>query len=173
MIKIKLIDDFISDTESLFDFLINNAEFNKTMKSKWTASYGNSYNYNNMSYPLIPFPNVFTSILDKIENEIGFRPNNCLINLYHDGKSTMGYHSDNTEILSSGTGVAIISIGADRILKFKNKINSEIIIEYNLKNGSLFYMDDIIQDDWLHSITKSDTIHPRLSLTFRKIKENV
>ena len=82
----------------------------------------------------------------------------------------MGYHSDNTDILTSGTGVAIISLGSTRTLRFKNKLDPSIIVDYVLDDGSLFYMDDAVQRDWLHSIPKSDTLSPRLSLTFRHIK---
>jgi alkylated DNA repair dioxygenase AlkB len=166
--NITLIPNFNSG--ELFDFIINNCDFDRTMKSRWTTSFGKSYDYNGMTYPAIPFPDNFTELLNSINDTIGFLPNNCLINLYHDGNSSMGYHSDNTDILTTGTGVVIISLGSDRILRFKNKLDPNIIVDYTLSNGSLFYMNDEVQNDWLHSIPKSDTTSPRLSLTFRNIR---
>jgi alkylated DNA repair dioxygenase AlkB len=114
-------------------------------------------------------PRFLDDLIPGIMDYVGFEPNNCLINLYHDGTSSMGYHSDNTDILSTGTGVVIISVGSNRTLRFKNKIDKDNIIDYNLSNGSLFYMNDAVQLDWLHSIPKSDAVGPRISLTFRDI----
>ena len=82
----------------------------------------------------------------------------------------MGYHSDNTDILSTGTGVVIVSVGSNRTLRFKNKNDNNNIIDYDLGNGSLFYMNDAVQLDWLHSIPKFDAAGPRISLTFRDIR---
>lgn len=161
--------DYIN-TNDLFDYVINNAHFDTSMKSRITASFGKSYDYNGMTYPAVPFPSNFDDILSNLYYTIGFHPNNCLINLYSDGKSSMGYHSDNTDILTPGTGVAIISLGSTRTLRFKNKLDPSIIVDYTLDDGSLFYMDDGVQRDWLHSIPKSDTFSPRMSLTFRHIK---
>ena len=124
-------------TVDLFDFIINNCDFDRSMKARWTASFGKSYDYNGMSYPAIPFPDNFTNILNSINDTIGFHPNNCLINLYHDGKSSMGYHSDNTDILTPRTGVVIISLGSDRILRFKNKLDGSIIVDYTLTQKQL------------------------------------
>jgi alkylated DNA repair dioxygenase AlkB len=143
-------------------------DFDKSMRARWTASFGKSYDYSGKTYPYVPMPDFLNDLIPSISALIGFTPNNCLINLYHDGNSSMGFHSDNTDILAPGTGVVIISIGSDRILRFKNK-DTKNIIDYTLSDGSLFYMDDLVQDLWLHSIPKSDTDIPRISLTFRDI----
>ena len=164
------IPNYIVDTDNLFDYVMHNSDFDTSMKARFTTSFGKSYDYNEMTYPAIPFPTNFNDILSNLYYTVGFVPNNCLINLYHDGGSSMGYHSDNTDILTSDTGVAIISLGSTRTLRFKNKLDSSIIVDYVLDDGSLFYMDDAVQRDWLHSIPKSDTLSPRLSLTFRHIK---
>lgn len=157
-----------SDDSSLFDSIIG-IDFDRSMRARWTASFGKPYEYNGMTYPAVPFPDYMLPLLDAVAAAVGFMPNNCLINLYHDGRSSMGYHSDNTDILSPGTGVAIVSLGSDRILRFKNKTDSSIVFDYPLSDGSLFYMDDAVQSAWLHSIPKSDTTMPRISLTFRSI----
>ena len=164
-----LIDNFISSTDVIFDNLMN-LDYDKSMSARWTASFGKSYDYSGITYPYVDMPDFLNDLIPNIKSLIGFTPNNCLINFYHNGKSSMGYHSDNTDILAPGTGVVIISIGSTRTLRFKNKLNADTIINYSLTNGSLFYMDDTIQDDWLHSIPKTDVDGPRFSLTFRNIK---
>lgn len=169
MNSIKLIPNYIDYTNTLFNNLMN-LDYDKSMVARWTASFGKSYDYSGKTYPYIPIPDFLNDLIPSITNTIGFTPNNCLINLYHDGNSSMGYHSDNTDILEKNTGVVIISIGSTRTLRFKNKLNKETLIDYTLSDGSLFYMNDDIQNDWLHSIPKSDATGPRISLTFRHIK---
>ena len=109
------------------------------------------------------------SICALIEKEIGFFPNNCLINYYLDGCSTMGYHSDATEDLKEYTGVAIVSLGSERNIAYRSKINQNIKFKYALKSGSLLYMDQNIQDEWVHAIPKQAGVGERISLTFRLI----
>lgn len=168
MNSIRLIPNHIDYTDTLFNKLLN-LDYDKSMAARWTASFGKSYDYSGKTYPYITIPDFLNDLIPGIYNTIGFTPNNCLINLYHDGNSSMGYHSDNTDILAPNTGVVIISIGSDRILRFKNKLNKDNLIDYTLSNGSLFYMNDDIQKHWLHSIPKSDATGPRISLTFRHI----
>ena len=82
----------------------------------------------------------------------------------------MGFHSDQTDILVENTGIAIISLGETRILRFKNIENNELIKDFELPSGSLIYMTQEVQKLWLHAIPKSNTENGRMSLTFRKIK---
>lgn len=82
----------------------------------------------------------------------------------------MGYHSDQTDILEADTGIAIVSLGETRSLKFRNIANPEQFLTYELPSGSLIYMTQAVQANWQHAIPKSDTNNGRISLTFRKIK---
>ena len=164
----RLLNSFGINTTDLFNNLML-LDYDKSMRARWTASFGKSYDYSGKTYPYIPMPDFLDALIPSISSFVGFAPNNCLINLYNDGDSSMGYHSDNTDILSPGTGVVIISVGSTRTLRFKNKVNSDDIIDYILNDGSFFYMNDLVQNDWLHSITKCDVDSPRISLTFRSI----
>jgi alkylated DNA repair dioxygenase AlkB len=165
----RLKDNIISNTDVIFDNLMK-LDYDKTMTSRWTVSFGRSYNYSNMNYPDTDIPDFLLDIIDRLSPYIGFVPNNCLINLYQNGDSKMGYHSDITDILYPNTGVIIVSIGATRTLRFKNKFDNSNIIDYTLSDGSVFYMNIDVQDNWVHSIPKCDSDDIRISLTFRKIK---
>ncbi|KAA2239012.1 alpha-ketoglutarate-dependent dioxygenase AlkB [Chitinophaga agrisoli] len=107
-----------------------------------------------------------------IHGALGFTPNNCLINFYMDGTSKMGYHSDQTDILAAGTGVVIISLGATRVLRFRNIADKEQVVDFPLPSGSLIYMTQELQGVWQHAIPAADTDEGRMSLTFRKMKED-
>lgn len=165
------IENFVDDSNQLFNYLKDNLEWDTRMKSRSTASFGIAYNYSGMKYPEKEFIPELENIATKIESLLGWKPNNCLLNYYPNGNSKMGYHSDNTDILAPETGVVIISIGTARHLDFKHK-ELEEITSFNLTNGSLFYMDNNVQDEYLHAINESDAASGRISLTFRKINTN-
>ena len=162
------IDNFIDNDIFLFDILRDTADWDRRMASRLTTSFGVSYNYSDISYPDFIIPNYLDDLIVRINDVIGFTPNNCLVNYYLDGRSKMGYHSDRTDILSPRTGVVIISLGSTRTLRFRN-INDRSIVDFNLRSGSLFYMTSDVQDLWMHSIPASDNNDGRMSLTFRNL----
>lgn len=164
------IEHFIDKPEKLFDYLSENVNWDERMSARKTASYGKAYNYSQMAYPYQDFLPGLQTIIGLLKPVIGFEANNCLINYYADGSAKMGYHSDQTDILEPGTGIAIVSVGATRILKFRNINDPELFLTYELTAGSLVYMTQEIQKLWQHAIPKSATEQGRMSLTFRKMR---
>jgi len=164
------IENFLDNPDSLFEYLKNNVNWDERMMARKTASFGVAYNYSQMNYPFQEMPKELTEICIGINETIGFEPNNCLINYYLDGKSKMGFHSDQTDILERNTGIVIVSLGETRTLRFKRINNNEEIIDYPLPAGSLIYMTQELQDEWQHAIPKSDTENGRMSLTLRRVK---
>ncbi len=164
------IENFIDNTSELFETLKSTINWDTRMSARKTASFGVAYNYSQISYPYQEFSLELKQIVKAINQELGFEPNNCLINYYENGSSKMGFHSDQTDILFENTGVAIVSIGETRTLRFRNIENKDNKKDYKLPSGSLIYMTNAIQEEWQHAIPKSDTENGRMSLTFRKIK---
>lgn len=149
---------------------MTHVNWDERMSARKTASFGKAYNYSQIAYPFQEFLPELMEINKKLKPVIGFEPNNCLINYYLDGKSKMGYHSDQTDILVEGTGIAIVSVGETRTLRFKSIADPELFREYQLTPGSLVYMTQEVQKNWQHAIPKSDTEKGRISLTFREMK---
>jgi len=166
---ITYIEDFVPNANDLFDRFRNTIDWDERMSARKTASFGKAYNYSQMHYPYQEFTAELKIIVRAIYEALDFEPNNCLINYYLDGKSKMGFHSDQTDILYEGTGVAIVSIGETRTLRFRNIADKSIIQDFDLPSGSLIYMTNAVQDKWQHAIPKSDTDKGRMSLTFRKM----
>jgi len=160
---------FLSSHDDLFNHLISSVKWDERMKARKTASFGVSYDYSQMSYDLAPMPGEIVAVSERIGAALGFTPNNCLLNYYEDGSSSMGFHSDSSEELSAGTGVAIVSLGSTRSLVFRSKADKSVEFEYPLPPGSLIYMSNEVQDRWLHAIPKVDGVGPRISMTFRAI----
>jgi len=167
---ITYIEDFLENPSGLFHHLQTTVIWDERMSARKTASFGKAYNYSQMDYVHQAFTPVLEGIARDIEDMLGFKPNNCLLNFYVDGKSTMVFHADQTDILEVGTGVAIVSLGATRILRFRNIEDKTIKEDLPLTSGSLLYMKNEVQDSWQHAIPKSDVVGGRMSLTFRKIR---
>ncbi len=163
------IEHFIENPAALMDQLNLSVIWDERMGSRKTASYGKAYNYSQINYPFQPFLPVLEQLVERLIPAIGFEPNNCLINFYADGNSKMGYHSDQTDILVANTGVAIVSLGETRTLKFRNILDQQEKVNYELNAGSLIYMTQEIQQLWQHSIPRSDTTNSRMSITFRQM----
>ena len=108
-------------------------------------------------------------LCDRIARRLGFVPNNCLLNRYLDGESSMGFHSDSSQELADGSGVAIVSLGAERSIIFRAKADRALEFRYPLPAGGLLYMPQEIQSTWLHAIPKMPGAGERISLTFRAI----
>ncbi len=163
---ITYIDNFIDIN---IDDIKNNTIWDEKMKSRKTASYGIAYSYSGNYYENTPIPedHIYNRCLSLLESKLNYRSNNILINYYMNNSSTMGYHSDNIDVLDDNTGVSIISLGGTRTLRFRNIIDNTII-DFELTHGSFFYMTADVQKLWKHSVLKGDG--ERISLTFRKMK---
>lgn len=167
-----ILNDFNIGGNSLFSKIKREINWDLSIKSRKTASFGVPYDYSNINYDFTDFPNYLLEILNKVELTIGYRPNNCLINYYFDSQSKMGYHSDQIDILEPSTGIVILSLGSSRIIRFKNKLDNSLF-DLELNSNTLLYMTQETQKKWLHSILPSDdTDSERISITFRKIKSN-
>ncbi|MFN6480051.1 alpha-ketoglutarate-dependent dioxygenase AlkB [Nostoc sp. DedQUE07] len=160
-------DLFLPNSHSLFNSLVSIINWDERIQARKTASFGSPYNYSNISYDSCPMLNELIPIIDRLEKHFGFRPNNCLVNYYTNGNSTMGFHSDSIDELMDDTGISIISLGAERIITFQNKLDKTIEHSYLLKSGSLLFMSQKTQQYWKHGILKQPETFGRISLAFR------
>ena len=140
------------------------------MRARKTASFGAPYNYSQMSYPQRDLLPELAALLEPLGEKLGWTPNNCLINFYPDGDSTMGFHFDSLEPLESGTGVAIVSLGEERTLTFARRDDKSVRLEQVMPSGSLLLMPAPVQNEWLHAVLKQPGMMcARMSLTFRRL----
>ena len=160
---------FVAEPARLFDLLLRSVAWDQSLRARKTASFGVPYDYSGMVYPQVEMPGELAALGDRIHAELGFEPNNCLLNYYADGESSMGFHSDSTDELAVGTGVAIVSLGSEREMAFRYKSDRSHEVRRVLSEGSLLYMSHEFQSTWLHAIPKSPAAGPRMSLSFRRI----
>jgi len=97
-----------------------------------------------------------------------------LLNYYRDNRDSMGFHSDDEPELGLRPVIASLSLGEERTLTMKHKLNKLAKpIRLKLTSGSLLLMKGETQRYWNHGIAKeSRPCGPRVNLTFRRIVSN-
>jgi alkylated DNA repair dioxygenase AlkB len=170
--QINIDAEFYPDHAALFDQLQALVVWDESMAARKTASFGHPYHYSQMRYAVLPIPECLQPLLRQLHDRLRIPFNNCLLNYYETGNNTMGFHSDDTSGLVPGTGVAIVSLGSQREITYRSIQDPSIEKSHALVPGSMLYMDDAVQKDWLHAIRRHKGAGPRISLTWRAIPES-
>jgi alkylated DNA repair dioxygenase AlkB len=136
-------------------------------KTAWYADERYAYTYSNITKQALPWTEELLQIKQLTQKLTNATYNSCLLNLYHTGEETMGWHSDDEKSLARQQAIASFSFGAERKFAFKHKRTGETV-SMLLEHGSLLVMKDATQTNWLHRLppTKKVTA-PRINLTFR------
>jgi alkylated DNA repair dioxygenase AlkB len=175
---------FFSETSSkqYFQTLLKTIRWNQepikifgkeVMQPRLTAWHGEStakYSYSGISLIPNPWTQTLKEIKDKIETVAEAKFTGALLNLYRDGKDSMGWHRDNEKELGVNPVIGSISFGATRTFQFRNYEKKDLIKSIELTDGSFLLMKGETQHYWQHRITKSTRIiAPRINITFRVI----
>lgn len=169
--SIRLLSDFLLDHVLLFEHLTTSVLWDTRIRARKSMSFGVPYNYSGIEWPAAPFPDAIIPLLERVAAEVGFEPNNCLANYYPTGNSTMGFHSDSTAELESGTGIAVVSLGSERTITFRRIDDKTVTESQRLPAGSLLWMCQEMQAEWRHAILADKTASGgRISLTFRRMR---
>jgi len=161
--------DFLAEHAAVFAWALAHVAWDERIQARKTASYGVPYDYAGLTYAELPFPPELERVRARVSARIGRDVNNCLLNYYPDGRSRMGFHSDSEAGIVPGTGVAIVSLGVERPLRFRRIARPEERLDYRLAPGSLLFMAPDVQTRWQHALPRSSRREPRISLTFRTI----
>jgi len=128
-----------------------------------------SYRYASKTKIGMPWTSTLITIKNIVESITKESYNACLLNLYHNGEESMGWHSDNEKEIIANSSIASLSLGANRKFSFKHKISKETV-SIELENGSLLEMKGSVQTHWWHALIKSKKVtDARINLTFRQM----
>jgi len=163
------IEGFLENPDEWFERFATGLAWNRRMQSRYTYTFGYAYDPGYGLRFVRNMPGYFEPLLKKLNQVFGFSPNNCLVNYYPDGRHYIGFHSDQGEELKSGSGVAIMSLGAVRTMVIRRIDYPDAKFFYPLKPGSVIHMNDEIQKTWEHGIPKQAGKGPRISLSFRHL----
>jgi alkylated DNA repair dioxygenase AlkB len=179
-----LFQQFFTKTECevYFEELLNGIEWNQepikifskeVMQPRLTAWYGDSnkpYTYSGITMKPLRFTPALLAIKEKIEPLAKVKFTSALLNLYRDGKDSMGWHRDNEKELGTNPVIGSVSFGAARTFKLRHYENKKELRTIELINGSFLLMAGETQHYWEHQISKtSNQVGPRINITFRVI----
>lgn len=127
------------------------------------------YRYSRQLMPAQALDESLRSLLLMVNTALGSQFNGILVNHYQNGAKNIGAHSDDEGGLDD-VGVAAISWGATRTLRFRDKATKKIVLDHPLHHGELVVMGGSeFQQKFTHEIPRQLRIQePRWSFTFRR-----
>lgn len=136
------------------------------------ALYGDKpfrYTYAKIDRHARPWTAPLLDLKQVVEHASNETYNACLLNLYHTGQESMGWHSDDERDLVQHGAIASLSFGAERHFAFKHK-KTKSTITLILEHGSLLIMKGETQSHWLHQLPPTKKAKTaRVNLTFRNM----
>jgi alkylated DNA repair dioxygenase AlkB len=136
----------------------------------WYGDPGTQYTYSGLTMHPVPWTPALSDLKKKIESATGFRFNSALLNLYRNGRDSMGWHRDNEAALGVQPVIASLSLGETRTFQLRDHHTKKKKISVGLQNGSLLIMKGETQTHWQHALPKtSNEIGERINITFRRI----
>ena len=136
--------------------------------SAWFSSIGASYRYSGLEHQPQVMPEFVRELLHEVVKRTEIDFNSILVNLYRDGTQSMGWHADDEPELGANVSIASLSVGAERVLRFRHRHNKDLRLAISLEHGSLLMMYPPLQEYWLHELPKRRSItEPRINFSFR------
>ena len=137
----------------------------------WYGDTDHSYTYSGTKMEPLPWTPELLFIKERIQKETDIVFTSVLLNLYRDGKDSVGWHRDNESELGTDPIIGSVSFGETRPFIIRHKFRKELDkISISLTHGSFLFMAGTMQHFWEHSIPKTaKQISPRINLTFRII----
>jgi alkylated DNA repair dioxygenase AlkB len=130
-----------------------------------------TYGYSGIVHAPLPFTPALEGLRWLASDIAGVAFNSVLLNLYRDGRDSMGWHSDDEPELGADPVIASLSLGAVRRFRLRHKRNKALTVALDVPHGSLLLMAGPTQHHWLHALPKTARpVGPRLNLTFRYLR---
>lgn len=148
--------------------------------SAWYGDAGVEYEYSGLPLSASGWIDPLSVIRRRVEHLAGQSFNSVLLNLYRDGRDSMGWHSDDERSLGVNPVIASVSLGAVRRFKLRPRLKSAAggqlapAVTIDLPDGSLLLMAGATQHHWHHALPKTQRqVGERINLTFRQIQNAV
>jgi alkylated DNA repair dioxygenase AlkB len=137
----------------------------------WYGDRGIDYTYSGIRLSPMPWTELLLDIKRRVESVTRESFNGVLLNYYRDNRDSMGFHSDDEPELGENPVIASVSLGEERTLVLKHKVNKLAkSVRVRLASGSLLLMKGETQRWWKHGIAKETRrCGARVNLTFRRI----
>ena len=159
--------------KSAADLLLQELEKESLIQEggRQVASYGEYYKYMGSKSKPKPFPKYIKDLMDQLNKDHTggkYVLNQCLLNKYEGGTSTLPEHSDNELSLNPESSIFTVSVGATRNIILRDT-DSGNVTTHPATHGSLYSMTRQSQNFIKHRIDAEPESREgvRYSLTFR------
>lgn len=126
------------------------------------------YRYSGQEHPSRPLSPVLEGLRRQVEQAAGLPFNSVLLNLYRDGRDSMGWHTDDDYPHGGQPAVASLSLGATRRFRLRARSGEGAGVDLELRHGELILLSGEALADWSHSVPKErGPVGPRINLTWR------
>ena len=119
----------------------------------WYANPGLTYSYSGVTHQAVPWTAELLDVKHRAEAAAGTSWNSLLLNLYRDGRDSIGFHADDEPELGTNPVIGSISLGAERRFVMKHVASGEKL-EFALPHGSLLVMGGTSQHHWRHGVPR-------------------
>lgn len=138
--------------------------------SAWYGDPGAHYSYSGLRLEPLSWTPTLLEIKSVVEALADIVFNSALLNLYRDGRDSVGWHSDAEPELGRNPVIASVSLGAERRFMFQHrKFKTRLALD--LEPGSILLMRGPTQHHWRHQLPKTrKPVGMRVNLTFRIIR---
>jgi len=138
---------------------------------QWYGDNGTVYKWSGIEMQPQPWFPRLAELRCAIESHTRTLFNCVLINLYRDGRDSMGWHADDEAVLGEQPVIASISLGAERDLLLRRRGTRNRSQCVRLNHGSLLIMAGDTQRNWQHALPRRKLVDgARINLAFRYIR---
>ena len=138
---------------------------------QWYADDARSYEWSGVRMRALAWTPRLDALRRQVESATRRSFNSVLLNLYRDGRDTVGWHADDEPELGAAPFIASVSLGAERDFALRRNTprgDPHDRITLALPPGSLLVMSEGVQAAWQHSLPRRKGVaRPRINLTFR------
>ena len=94
--------------------------------------------------------------------------NATFFNWYKNGSEYISAHRDDEHGLVPGSTIASLSFGDVRTFRIRDYLTKKIVLDVQLKHGTLFVMGGDFQKEFTHEVPKTKkSLHKRINITYR------
>ncbi len=113
-------------------------------------------------------PPVLREAASRAAQASGTAFNSVGLNYYRDGRDSVAPHNDHLYEIVTGHPIALISLGATRLMTIRSKSKPRRVLDLDLEGGSLLLMSYETQLHYDHGVPKSkNPVGPRISVALR------
>ncbi|HET6557825.1 MAG TPA: alpha-ketoglutarate-dependent dioxygenase AlkB [Prolixibacteraceae bacterium] len=136
----------------------------------WYGDDKKPFSFSGVTLDPVPWLPELLEMKKRLEPVARIEFNRVLLNLYRDGRDSVGWHTDAEPGLGKNPVIASVSFGATRKFQLRHMQTKEKV-ELELTHGSLLIMRGEMQHFWQHQVPKTaKTVGERINLTFRVMK---